>query len=115
MITTFDKGRRGEQRAADFLIADGWNIVQKNFRGRRGEVDIIAVRDDVISFVEVKSWETLPPESLEYAISRRKLQRITGASREFLARNPDFDGFQARFEVLFVSGNRIERISDVLE
>lgn len=100
--------------AANALADDGWNIVQKNFRGTRGEVDIVAVRDDVISFIEVKSWETLPMENLEHSISRSKLRRIVAASREFLAQNPGYDGFRACYEVFFVSGGRIERISDVL-
>lgn len=115
MISTFSKGRHGEQLVADTLANEGWNIIQKNFRGTRGEVDIVAVRDDVIAFIEVKSWETLPMENLEHAISHSKMRRIVAVSREFLAQNPGYDGFRTCYEVFFVSGGRIERISDVLE
>lgn len=115
MSSTSARGRHGEQLAADYLADHGWRIVQKNFRGGRGEVDIVAVQDNVISFVEVKSWSTLPPESLEHGISQAKLKKIVGASREFLARNPVFDSFRARYDVVFVTPERIEHISNVIE
>ena len=114
-LSSSEKGRRGETRAADALQADGWVIVQKNFRGRRGEVDIIAVRDDSIWFFEVKSWSSLPIESLEHGIGTRKLGRIVGASREFLERNRRYDGFSPCYEVVFVTKDRIERIANVVE
>ncbi len=113
--STSSRGRDGETRAAAFLVDSGWNIVQKNFRGRRGEVDIVAVREGIIGFFEVKSWDVLPYESLEHSVTRRKLSRIIAASREFLAVNRRFDGFSPRYEVLFVRGDRVERIPGVVE
>ena len=113
--STTARGRDGEARAAAFLVDDGWEIVQKNFRGRRGEVDIVAVRDGIIAFFEVKSWTVLPYESLEHSVTRGKLVRIVGASREFLAFNRQFDGFSPRYEVLFVCGDRVEQIPGVIE
>ncbi|TVR03785.1 MAG: YraN family protein [Spirochaetaceae bacterium] len=113
--STTTRGRDGETRAAAFLVDLGWNIVQKNFRGRRGEVDIVAVREGIIGFFEVKSWTVLPYESLEHSVTRRKLARIVGASREFLAVNSEFDGFSPRYEVLFVCGDRVEQIPGVVE
>lgn len=115
MSSTAARGRRGEQLAADYLEGRGWKIVQKNFRGGRGEVDIVAVRDNIVAFVEVKSWDTLPPESLEHGISPAKLQRIVGASREFLARNPALDRFRPQYDVVFVSPGSVDHISNVIE
>lgn len=109
------RGRDGEAQAAAFLAELGWNIVQKNFRGRRGEVDIVAVREGIIGFFEVKSWAVLPYESLEHSVTRRKLSRIIGASREFLAANREFDGFSPHYEVLFVRDGRVEQIPGVVE
>ena len=113
--STTSRGRDGEARAAAFLVDLGWNIVQKNFRGRRGEVDIVAVREGIIGFFEVKSWAVLPYESLEHSVTRRKLSRIIGASREFLAVNRCFDGFSPHYEVLFVSGDTVKQIPGVVE
>lgn len=48
-------GRSGEQLAADFLEKHGYRIVERNWRGIRGELDIIAEQDDTTVFVEVKT------------------------------------------------------------
>src|SRR5690606_41833086 len=48
-------GRAGEQRAADFLHDDGYEIVDRNWRCSDGEVDIVAVRREVLAVVEVKT------------------------------------------------------------
>ena len=47
-------GRQAEDRAAAFLQAQGYEILQRNFRGGRGEIDIICRKGGVIYFVEVK-------------------------------------------------------------
>ena len=48
-------GKTGEQMAADYLVRNGFTILEKNFRsGRFGEIDIIAEEDSYLCFVEVK-------------------------------------------------------------
>lgn len=95
------KGALGEEKAASFLKKKGYNILKRNFRIREGEVDIIAERDEELVFVEVKSWDALSFESLEYAISKEKQRRIIEVSKHFLALNPEFEGSNLRFDVLF--------------
>lgn len=48
-------GRQGEALAADFLVAEGFTIVARNWRCRFGEIDLIVARDKDIRFVEVKT------------------------------------------------------------
>lgn len=48
-------GPLGEDIACKFLSAKGFSIIQKNYRKKWGEIDIIAEKDDVVHFVEVKS------------------------------------------------------------
>ena len=55
-------GNDGEKRAADYLTENGYKILFKNWRLSGGEIDIIAIKDDVLVFVEVK---TLPSGNLE--------------------------------------------------
>ena len=51
-------GKYGETIAADYLINNGYKILDRNFQTRYGEVDIIGVKDDLIIFFEVKSRYT---------------------------------------------------------
>jgi len=71
-------GRRGEDVAASYLEARGWTILGRNVRSGRREVDIIAGKDGVVAFVEVKCRR-----SLEYG---DPLEAITGAKREEISR-----------------------------
>ncbi len=63
-----DVGRGGEDIACQYLARRGYNVVERNYRRKWGEIDIIAVKDNIVRFVEVK------------AVSREKLS--TNGSRE---------------------------------
>ena len=53
-MTTFDTGRKAEAAAAAFLMRKGCQIIAQNWRTRRCEIDIVALRDGVVYFCEVK-------------------------------------------------------------
>jgi putative endonuclease len=103
--STSARGARGEERAADYLRGRGWDILARNVRSRRGEVDLVAGRDDLLAFVEVKAWESLGPADLEYAIGPAKQRRIREAARLFLSRRPDLAGRRTRFDVVLLGGD----------
>lgn len=52
-------GRRGEDAACAYLLRHGYSIVERNYRCRRGEIDIIAAKDGGAVFVEVKTRRSL--------------------------------------------------------
>jgi len=52
--TTIQTGGRAEQVAADYLVREGFEVVERNYRRRHCEIDIVARRSDVMYFVEVK-------------------------------------------------------------
>jgi putative endonuclease len=108
------RGRAGEEEAAAWLAESGWLIRGRNFRATRGEIDIIATRDDTIAFFEVKSWSALPASELEHSIDRRKRLRIAHAAQVFLLRNPSFRGLRPRFDVLFL-GTREPRVRHIAD
>lgn len=79
-MTTFDIGRTAEQAAAEFLEARGCEILIKNWRTRWCEIDIVAYRDRVIYFCEVKYRRTNKQGAgLDY-ITPRKLRQMQFAA-----------------------------------
>lgn len=103
--STAARGAIGEERAAEYLRGRGWDILARNVRSRRGEVDLVAGRDDLLAFVEVKAWDALGPADLEYAIGPAKRRKIREAARLFLSRRPDLAGRRARFDVVLLAGD----------
>ncbi len=95
-------GRLGEERAGAFLLSKGYQILEKNFKSRRGEVDIVAESAGTLVFVEVKSWRQMPQSALEYAISPQKQRRIVSAAQLYLLCHPEKRGLHIRFDVVFV-------------
>ncbi len=106
------RGLRGEEAAAAWLAERGYSILARNFRCRSGEIDIVAEHQGVIAFVEVKSWRGLGKADLEYAVGPRKRRRLQLAARHFLACRPQMGGRRLRFDVVLLSGGRIEHLED---
>ena len=79
-------GREGEEKAAVYLDARGFEILERNFRCRFGEIDIIAMDGDTLCFIEVKTRRNcrfgLPAE----AVSRQKMLRVQRCAYAFLQR-----------------------------
>ena len=74
MATHNDTGHWGEERAAEFLQKEGYRIVVKNYRHRHAEIDLIAEKDKLLIFVEVKTRSGtgfgMPEEFVNYTKSR---------------------------------------------
>jgi putative endonuclease len=103
-----EKGRLGEQFAARLLESKGYRVMARNFRSRRGEVDIVACKERTVVFVEVKSWDAYPVESLEHSITAGKRRKIQDAARWYLYGHPELRGYGVRFDLIFVHGNLSE-------
>jgi putative endonuclease len=101
------KGRRGEDVAAAFLEADGWAVVERNYRSRLGEVDIIAERGGILVFIEVKAWGKMGSEELERAIGADKRRRIVETAKIFLSRHRKYNDWSVRFDVILVRGDAV--------
>lgn len=100
--TTGD-GRRAESAACDHLRQRGLDIRRRNYRARRGEVDIIARDGDTLVFVEVRYRRRSNYGSAAETIDHRKQQRIICAAEEFLQANRLADKVSCRFDAVCVS------------
>lgn len=86
-IRSRDLGRLGEELAARHLRTLGWEILGRNVREGRKEIDIIARRDDVLAFVEVKTRRTLEFGDPIASISPRKRREIREVALRWLERH----------------------------
>ena len=95
-------GNEGENRAAAFLEAKGFSIIERNWRTKGGEIDIIAYKDETLVFVEVKSLPNGGPELLQTELNRRKLQRIVKSSKCFLLKHRQYSNSYIRYDVIVI-------------
>jgi len=104
--------RDGEDLAAEHLEKEGWKVVARNFRSRRGEIDIVAARGKTLAFVEVKTWRAAAMDELEYSMNSRKKNIYIRVSKYFLVGRREFDDYFGQFEVLYVdaSNGRVKHL-----
>src|SRR5690606_20847582 len=93
-------GRAAEEAAARRLEALGYQILTRNYRCRRGEIDLVARHGTFLVFVEVKARRRGFPDSLE-AVDVRKRRRMVRAALAFLAERRLLDA-PVRFDVAAV-------------
>src|SRR5689334_5480796 len=78
-------GQRGEQLAASYLQNNGYTIVITNWHCSRGELDIVARKDDMLVFVEVRTRHADSAESAFESIRPTKQNRVQKAAHLYLA------------------------------
>ena len=96
------RGKAGEDHVCDHLQNNGWTILERNFRIRGGEIDIIAKKGSVLAFVEVKSRKFGSLDDPLEAIDRRKQELLIRAADTYLERNPS-DADTIRFDAAAVT------------
>jgi putative endonuclease len=80
------KGRIAEGLAAVLLFLKGWRVIAMRYAAGGGEIDLVALRGEVVAFVEVKARRDR--DSALLAVDGVKQERFTRAVRHWLVRNP---------------------------
>lgn len=94
-------GRRGENAATNYLITAGYEILERNWRCRVGEADIICRDGDTIVFVEVKTRRNIDAGWPEEAVDGDKRRKYEDISLCYLAKH-DIDEVLMRFDVVSI-------------
>lgn len=97
-------GQSGEDAAADFLRRAGYHIVERNCRLAGTEIDIIAEKDRILCFIEVKTRKSKDHGSPEEFVDPRKIRKLIRGAKLFSARKR-FRDFQVRFDVIALIGS----------
>lgn len=94
-------GILGEELAAKYLLANGYAILHRNWRHKNWETDIIASKNSILHFVEVKTRRTTTFGYPEEDVSRKKVENLMGASEEYLLLYPKWKRIQ--FDILAIT------------
>lgn len=107
-------GKKGEQLAVDFLIENGYTIVETNYRFDRAEVDIIARKEGILVIVEVKTRTTNAFGNPQDFVKPKQIKNLVKAVNEYVVEN-GLD-VEVRFDIIAILKNKskfdVEHIQD---
>lgn len=92
-------GDYGENIAAEFLNQKGHKILDRNYRAKSGEIDIISIDGSTLVFVEVKTRKNSDFALAREAVNKKKQQRIKNTARDYISkRYCNYD--EIRFDIV---------------
>ena len=117
-------GEQGEQEAARFLINKGFNVIERNYTRKWGELDIVAQKGNVLHFIEVKSITVKDVFSRENTYRPEdnmhtwKIKRLRRALESYIMDREVDENQEWQFDLICVyfseKGARIELIEDII-
>lgn len=99
-------GRDGERVASEFLIGKGYEIVETNYRYKRSEIDIIAKKDHLLVFVEVKTKSYSSFGFPEEAVDTRKAKKVIEGADHYVHENNWKENI--RFDIIAIDNSKQE-------
>lgn len=112
MPATSVQGKKGEEIASSFLTSQGYKIIAKNFRTRFGEIDLVAVKEETLVFVEVKTRASSRFGLPEEAMTAYKIRRIVKAGEYFKLKNPRTPDL-LRIDLVAINLSPIGRVEEI--
>ena len=106
MATHNDLGEKGENLAVEFLQKKGYQILDRNWRFKKAEVDIIAQKEDILVIVEVKTRTSNYFGNPQDFINQKKVQLLVEAANEYVI-SKDLD-VEVRFDIIAILKNKQE-------
>ena len=106
-----ETGTQYEERAAEYLIAQNYQILERNYRIRSGEIDIIARDGTVLVFIEVKYRKNEESGNPLEAVDIRKQKKIIKVARYYLYQKK-YGDVPCRFDVIGICGSHMEHMKD---
>lgn len=95
-------GDEGEQMAADYLTARGYQILARKFVCQQGEIDIVAQKGEVLIFAEVKNYSEASYHDALDALTPLKIKKVIRAAEVYLWQYQVSDNLEIRFDVVAI-------------
>ena len=103
-------GIKGEQIAADYLLNKGYIIVHRNWRAGKKEVDIIALKGDILAIIEIKTRSSLRFAFPEEAVNKKKQGFLKMAAQVFMDENPQYRNIRFDIISILMTGEVVKEI-----
>ncbi|WP_336067885.1 YraN family protein [Mesoflavibacter sp. CH_XMU1404-2] len=100
MASHNELGKKGEQLAVDFLVENGYDIVERNYRFNKAEVDIIAQKKDILAIIEVKTRSTADFGNPQDFVKPKQIKNLVKAVDEYVTVN-GLD-VEVRFDIIAI-------------
>jgi putative endonuclease len=97
-------GKEAEQMAVNYLTNNGYQVLHCNWRYSRYEIDIIAIKNELLRIIEVKSLKSSALRHPEKSVTKKKFKFLLKAADEFLFQNQQYRHVQ--FDILSIVLNR---------
>lgn len=116
-----DKGLQFEKKARDWLEQRGLRLLEQNYRGRFGEIDLVMLDGETLCFIEVKYRNSPAFGGAAYSIPLSKQRKITQTAMAYVQQHRNFQRSALRFDALLMqaddsaSGISIEWIANAFE
>jgi putative endonuclease len=102
MVKSKDIGKNGEDEALRFLEAKGYEILNRNYRFKRSEIDLVASKDNLLIFIEVKVRSSNSFGYPESFVSDSQIERIMEAAVEYQYQKNWIGNI--RFDIISIEG-----------
>ncbi|MDI6703646.1 MAG: YraN family protein [bacterium] len=107
-------GKKGEEEAVRYLKKRGYRIIERNFRCKLGEIDIIAIDKNYLVFIEVKKRDSSSFGNPLESVDEKKQKQIEKVALSFL-RYKGLSDVDCRFDVVSITLDKIELIKDAFQ
>lgn len=105
-------GAMNEELAAMYLAKHGIRVIERNYRKKNGEIDIIAKDGDYLVFCEVKYRSRTDEGGAFYAVSEEKQKQIARIARSYMAQHNIHPESLCRFDCVLIDGDEINHIKN---
>ena len=103
-----------EDMAIEYMEKNGFTILERNYKCKIGEIDIIAKKDNIIRFVEVKYRKDQQYGGAFYAINNKKLEKIYKVASFYVMVNKLENEFFC-FDAVLINGDKIQYIDNIYQ
>ncbi len=112
-LEALETGAKGEARVAEALVAEGWTVLCRNWRGGGSELDLVVVRDRCLRFVEVKARAEGDPVGLECVGAVKRAHLVRAARAWLLSHDEEFA--ELAFLIALVEPSGITWLDDAFD